>query len=277
MTATFLPGLSYDDYAALPGIRASRLRKMAKSPLHYRDEPDADTANRGVLRAIHQLVIEGPHTMTRDYVVYDGRRDTRSKEYNAFLAANPGRSILNPNEVTAVIRTSQSYLDHARAGEIIRAATSREETVTWAHPATGLACKARLDLRNGLDVYDLKTYGTTQPHQIRNRATSLFAHLQGAHYCEGAALALGVPVKDITYRLLVAEGHAPWDVAVCRMEEGGALRVGRELRERLLGTLAECEAAGTWPGACPDEQEMDVPEWADPEDVEFYDEEEAIS
>lgn len=266
--------MNYDDYAAIPAIRSSRLRKMAKSPLHYRDEPDADTANRGTLRAIHCLVIEGAESMDRDFVVYGGRRAGR--EFDAFEAAHPGKSILNPTEADAVIRTAQSYLAHPRAGALIRAATGREETLTWNHPATGLRCKARLDLRNGAEVSDLKTYGTTVPHQIRNRAVQLFAHLQAAHYCEGVEVALGIPAAEIRYRLLVAEGRAPWDVAVCELVPDGALRVGRELRERLMARLAECQEREEWPGACPNEQELDVPEWADPEDDEFIgDEEEA--
>lgn len=259
--------MTYEEYAALPGIRASRLRKMAKSPLHYAEEPDADTANRGALRAIHCLVLEGAEAMARDFVVYDGRR--AGKVYDAFVAEHPGKTILNPKECDEIAATARSYLRHPRASAIIRAATEREETITWTHPATGLACKARLDMRNGLEVSDLKTYGTTQPHQIRSRAAQLFAHLQGAHYTEGLAIKLNVPVREITYRLLVAEGRTPWDVAVCCLQHDGALRVGAELRERLMGRIAECEAAKEWPGACPEEDDLDLPNWADPEDDEF--------
>ena len=82
--------LDYADYSALRGVRASRLKLMAESPLHYREFEDVDTASRGKLRSIHAIVLEPENAQI---AVFDGRRDERTAVYRDFLANHAGCTI----------------------------------------------------------------------------------------------------------------------------------------------------------------------------------------
>jgi hypothetical protein len=76
------------EYRAADGVNWSRLKIIRESPLHYKMKPDRpDTAALGMLRAIHALVLE-PEEFDRDFAIFDGRRDKRSRSYQEFLEQN---------------------------------------------------------------------------------------------------------------------------------------------------------------------------------------------
>lgn len=248
-----LRGLTYDQYDALPGVRSTDLKRMSASPLHYKHGVDNDTANRGVLRAIHCLVLE-PDAFDRDFVIFDGVR--RGKVYDNAVLANEGKTLLNPREAATARATANAILANTDARIILDKAGDREVTLTWRDRLTGLECKARLDALSIDTVTDIKTYGTTESRTVGRRAWSLGAHIQGAHYADGVMQVLGF---DPTVLLIVAEDKPPHDVAVFRMEPDAALAVGRSERERLMYRLAECIANDEWPGRHQGIQELDLP------------------
>ncbi len=265
---------TYEEYARMRGVRASRLKLMDKSPLHYLREPDNETAERGKLRAIHALVLQ-PEVFAAEFVVYDGKRDKRTKVYQAFMEANPGKTILSQSEYAAACDVRDAIMAHPVAGALISSPGPTEETVLWQRN-DGLDCKARLDkLATGKGpwtpvhewpspvIVDLKTYGTTDPRQIARRVVQLGAHIQAAHYIEGVAVTRQIPEESIRYLLIVAEDKAPFDVAVVELTADDALRIGREKREELLAKVLECERSGKWPGRCPEIVPLELPVWTD--------------
>lgn len=258
-------GLTYEGYAEMEGVRSSDLKRLRESPLHYRYGKDDDTTSRGTLRAIHCLVLE-PDTYPRCFATFDGTR--RGKAYDDFTRDNEGKTILNAREAEEAANVAAAILRHAIAAELLAKATDRELTLTWNDPLTGLPCKARLDawapsIRTALDI---KTYGTTDPRVVGRRVYQLGAHIQGAHYVEGARHALGQ--EDIDYLLIVAENKAPFDVGVFRLEPDHALSAGRMERDAMLGVLAECVATDRWPGRCGEIEALNLPAFAFGDDAD---------
>jgi hypothetical protein len=266
---------TYEEYARMRGARASRLKLMDQSPLHYLRAYDNETAERGKLRAIHALVLE-PDTFTAQFAVFEGRR--AGKAYEAFKVENDGKTILNPREYAAACDVRDAIMAHPVASALISSPGPTEETVLWQRD-DGLDCKARLDkLITGwgvdgdpepINIVDLKTYGTTDPRQIARRVVQLGAHIQAAHYIEGVAITRQIPEESIRYLLIVAEDKAPFDVAVVELTADGALRIGREKREELLAKVLDCERSGKWPGRCPEIVPLELPVWVDQIPEEF--------
>ena len=131
------PDNSEEDYRKATAVNWSTLKAMAKSPKHYKwaldHQDEGDTASRGMLRAIHCLVLE-PAVFDRDFavvtnrrdvianadeaaltgtddyadmlrhllagrgldafVVYEGKHDKRTADYKAFQADNPGKALV---------------------------------------------------------------------------------------------------------------------------------------------------------------------------------------
>lgn len=256
-------GTTYAEYAALPGYRWTEIKALHDgSPLHVQHartpHSDTDTASRAWLRAVHCLTLE-PENFGREFSVFsDGTR--RGKLYEAFLACNPGTTVLNPKEVASARATADAVRNHRTIGPLL-AEGHPEVVVTWDDVLTGLPCKARIDWLGPSCLLDLKTLGTTNERQVARMTAANLYHGQLAHYAAGLA-AHGIEVPAF---LVVAEGKPPHDVALFGLDPAGpdgALHVGARLRDRLLARIAECERSGHWPGRHDGAQELLLPAYA---------------
>jgi hypothetical protein len=259
--------MTYEEYDYLPGLRASGLKRLRESPLHYRAPPkETSTPARGMLRAIHCAVLE-PETYSRDYAVFDGVR--RGRNYDAFVARKRGATILNPREAGVVDAVAGHILRHPVAGPFFAGEGEAEVTIRWRHPGTGIGCKARLD-RLTKDsagrpaLVDLKSYGTTDERIVCSRVVQLGAHIQMAHYEEGLRIALGIEGARVL--IVSAEVKQPYDVAVFVLERDAALLAGQIERERLMARLDECLREDRWPGRHEGIQPLPLPAWVAPDD-----------
>lgn len=252
----------YAAYDALDGIRFSRLKLMRESPLHYAHAVDKDTANRGFLRAVHCLVLE-PWRFEDLFIVDAERQTAKRRELHAL--ANVGKTVIKPADETKARNIANAVRTHPAAGPLFTGEGQSEVPMQWRHPATGLLCKALRD-RWTRDKFgqrclvDLKTYGTTDPRLVGRRVYDLGAHVQMAHYEEGARITTGD--EDIKCLIVSAESGPPWDVAVFELDRHGALHAGQVEREDLMARLAECMAADRWPGRFEDVEVLDLPAFA---------------
>lgn len=261
--------MSYDDYDALDGIRASRLALMGKSPRHYADGYSGkDTAGRDVLRAMHAAILE-PEAFGADFAVCKVRRDARTKAFQAWQDEHPDRTALTEAEWERVHRVRDSVWAHpVIRGWLVRPGWS-EVVYQWEDRETGALCKARLDRLIGPNILDLKGYGTTALVPLAKRAAQGSAHIQQAHYAEAVAVCEGMLVEDVRSMLLVYETERPYDCGLVELAHDGALFLGLRERARLMKQVAECEAAGEWPGNLPHVVPLEMPAWAWGDDEEF--------
>jgi hypothetical protein len=263
-------------YRNSPGVNFSTLKLMARSPAAYRygyGADDDDTASRMVLRLIHATLLE-PHAIPRDFHVIP---DT-VRRGPAVTAEAAGRTVIKTADLATAQAMAAAVAAHPVAGPMLAAvpASHREHTLRWTDPATGLPCKGRLDalLRPPAGpgaratVIDLKTVKSVHPREIARMAASMHWHVQAAHYVAGVRLNQGLAEDAVDAVLIAMEQAPPHDVGVYRLTPDGALWAGEVLRRAWLDRLAECLRANTWPGACPGEQELELPGWAYPDAAE---------
>jgi hypothetical protein len=242
--------MTYEEYDAIPAVRASDLKRMRESPAHYRyPPPDTDTASRGMLRAIHCAVLEGPSEYARRFARYPGVR--YGNAYTEFRTKHPGATILSAREADTVDETAYHILRHPDAGPFFTGAGQSEVTIQWKHQGSGLDCKARLDrLMRDSDgrwsILDLKSYGTTDAKQVEAMSVRLGAILQLTHYDAGLSFALGI--DDARLLMVSAETKPPFDVAVFEAERGPDLYAAQGEYMRLMDRLTECRSLDYWPG-----------------------------
>ena len=260
-------------YRADPGVNFSTLKLMARSPAAYRygySADDGDTASRAVLRLIHAAVLE-PHTIDRDFFVIP---DTVRRS-PAVTAQAAGRAVVKAADLGLAEAMAAAVAAHPVAGPMLAEvpASHREHAVRWHDPRTGLPCKGRLDALavhapgQGVraTVIDLKTVKSCAPREIARMAASMHWHAQAAHYAAGVREVYGLPDDAVDAVLIVMEQAPPHDVGVYRLTPDGALWAGEVTRRAWLDRLAECLSSGVWPGACPAEQELELPGWAYPD------------
>lgn len=260
--------MSYAEYDALPGVRASDLLRMRKSPLHYRNKPDdADTPNRGMLRAIHSRVLE-PEKFESEYALYDGVR--RGREFESFVSKHQGMTILNRREWETSSDVASHVLRHPVAGPLFTGKGESELTLQWRCEGTNLPCKARIDRfvydtkANHPIIVELKSYGSTIENVVANNIVRFGAHIQLAHYMEVVMHATDQPIYP---RLMIVscETSSPFDVAVFELADD-SVDLGMKVREQLMDRLAQCLRENKWPGRHEEIKALSLPGWAWSED-----------
>lgn len=243
------------EYRALPAINYSKLKHMAKSPLHYRhniEHPAADNASFLLGRAVHCLVLE-PFLFDSQFAIYEGRRDKRTKAYKEFLSELGDRDVLSVEEHEQALAMAEAVNEHPWVAELLAHPHTFTEKVSVWDDSAG-KCKAKLDIvhyseERGLIVADLKTFFTTDVEQIRRQGAKFSWPIQHAHYLHAAAALFDVPLHVVEYKAynIVVENKGPYDCTVVQWLD--ATLDSAFLRHRgLLDRLAECEETQQWPG-----------------------------
>lgn len=259
---------TFTAYLLRDGVNWSRLKEMARSPLHYKyrlDHERPDTKALAMGRGAHTAILE-PDRFPVDYAVFKGARRA-GKEWEAFQAANEDRSILRADEYDACLAMRDAVRAHPVASRYL-AKGRAEQTVAWANPLTGLACKGRIDWLSDVDggvLCDLKTTANLDPPWFASRVANLKYHGQLAYYIQGL---LEMDGLEPPAKIIAVESSPPYDVAVFDVGED-ALWAGLNLALELLQKVAACQASGAWPGRLAvNEEPLVLPPWAFPPDDE---------
>lgn len=255
-------GIPFDQYLQLPGLSASKLKKLMRSPLAYKwalDHPDHTSSPAMALgTAAHTAILE-PHRMRTDYVLWDGG-DRRGKAWTEFKEANADKAILTASEFADVKGMYDAVLGHGPAARYLQDGVA-EVTIEWTDP-TGRAFHSRVDWVTVIDgqvvLVDLKTTRDSSPRHFGADAYRLGYHIQFALYVDGWYYLTGEQPRFV---VLAVESKAPYEPAVFDVTDE-VLAQGHDEYMRLLATLKECETSDTWPPRAQDEQELTLPSWA---------------
>lgn len=261
VTAALAPRDDFAAYCQIDAVNWSSLKHMQKSGLHYlanKAAQDKDTAARMTGRTVHTLALE-PDRFDQDYAVYEGG-DRKGKAWDAFKAANVGKTILKPGELAGSRSAADAVRRHPVARKMLEGCKF-EQNVTWTDPETGLLCKMRADFLNPdlCILGDLKTTDSVNPRRFGSQAGKMGYHGQlGGHYVNGCIHGLGWTPKKVA--IIAVEAKDPFDVGVFILSEDD-IAAGQAEVSRLMLALATCRDTDVWPGQCPDETPLALPGW----------------
>lgn len=219
-------------------VRFSNLKRIAQSPAHYRaacQYPDGDTLSRKIGRGVHAMLFNQPLSLWTGKV-------RNGKAWDAFLAANQNREILNAKEHAQASAIAASIRSNRDASRLLFDSTVLERRLYW--QIQGRQCAGTPDAVGPHGLVDLKTARTTEPDKFTRAATWMAYHAQLAWYQDGCELA-GLPRPDPCY-IVAVESVEPYAVTVLRLTER-ALDMGRRLNRLWFERLMVCEASNEWP------------------------------
>lgn len=276
------------DYAAIPAINQSTLKRIAKSPLHMRHavlNPIRSTGSMRLGTVAHTAVLELDR-LDGEYAVYgagievvlpDGTLATsktavmNGKVWEAFEALHTaaGRTIIKQPELEAALAVRKAVHSHKLATRYLDVGRA-EQILVWRDEKTGLLCKARLDWLSD-SVRDLMVELKTSPDISRRVFSSQFAKMQydvqTAFYTMGYEAITG---RTLYSKCIAVENTAPYDVIVYNLSE--VVDRGKEIAREYLDAYAKCRNAGVWPGQSPDEEVvLQLPFWRRGEDEDDED------
>ena len=260
------------DYHRHTAVSKSHLDLIARSPLHYwaryvdpnRVDPEPTPAMR-LGTAVHTLTLERD-TWDDRYVVAPNC-DRRTKEGKArwaeFEAEAKGRELISVDDRATISRMAEAVWKHPAAGMLLNLPGQAETTHMWIDATTGLECKCRPDwlTSDGALIVDLKTTEDASPAGFRKSIGSFRYHCQSAWYLHGHEQSTGRRPDQFIF--ICVEKKPPHAVAVYAADSE-MIGIGYDTAMRDLQRLAECKAAGSWPGYSDEVQMIGLPGWMRP-------------
>ena len=269
---------SIDAYHAHEAISHSKLELFRRRPISYYRRfiartvarPEATEAFR-IGSAAHCAVLE-PKEFASRYAKRPDGIDRRTKDGKAafaqFEAENQGKTIIDADELGAVVEMAAAVAHHPLASQLFSAGTPE---LTWrTPPADCIALQCRTDWFNAdgcelsqgrpYDV-DLKTVESLDTDSFRNFEKAVFNfgyHRQAGFYLPLQTEIIGKPVFDFFF--VAVEKVEPYGVAVYRLADAAIARGQDETIGDLI-RLKSCLASGQWPNIEPTLREIGLPKW----------------
>lgn len=237
----------------LDPVRISRLKLIARSPLHYAYATVEETLAMERGSAVHSLVLGGqPVIAWRKFSDAGNPCPRRGKEYDKFEADNPGAIILTADACDEAACIADAIKGHRLAMSVLEG----EHEVEKAWRIGDRACAGRLDALTPTHVADLKITQSSEPTKVMWQALRMGWFAQLPWYLDGVLASGGTP--EAAY-IVAVEPKAPYAVSVMRFTDR-ALEQGRRTYRGWLERLLVCEATDEWPPYVQSIADLDVPE-----------------
>jgi exodeoxyribonuclease VIII len=269
---TYLPNLSNEDYHALPHVSPSRLKLLARSPLHYFDtylavdrEKPEPTAAMKLGTATHTAILEpelfeatvkelpadAPRRPTQLQLEEPAKTGTakyrdyldaleRKQYWDEFDKKNAGKIILPPTDFDNVQSMADAVRKHPAAKFLLDLPGRREASYTWTGQH-GIQCKTRPDWHSLCHEYviDLKSTRDASRDEFARSLAGYDYHLQAAWNLSA--------LSARKFLIIAVESTRPFAVAVYPVSDA-TIAAGNRRVNSAMALLANCLATNNWPG-----------------------------
>lgn len=260
--------ISNADYHKGPGLSASGLKLLARSPAHFKYSLREETPAMKRGTAVHTAVFE-PERFFLEYIAAP-KIDRRTKDGKTAWAAleDSGKIVLTEAEYADVVGMAAAVKKHSRAGLLVTGGVA-ERSIAWEYnlvlddEPTQILLKARPDyikpISSGCIVIDLKTTMDARAGAFASDAYRRGYHLQAAHYMRGLTSAECETPRSFVF--VVVESEKPYGVMVYQAKQDFINR-GHEECIRLYELYARCVRDGVWPQYDEAILPLSLPAWA---------------
>lgn len=260
--ALSLPSLEENIYHASPGLTASGLVLLNRSPAHFKaiyidqlEKPETPAMRLGA--AAHAAVLD-PTSFELNYVsdevMENQNRRTKAfkQELETWQKLNPGKTMLKAAEYELAKNIRESVYSNSFAKELLQHGSGE---FSQYRKLEGFLCKARADYyRNDGVIVEVKTTSDARRDEFERKLYNMNYHLKAAWYnriFEGA-----------DYFFIVVENTPPYGVMVYHACEA-MVEAGKAKMVRSFQTYQQCARSGVWPGYQQTEvEEITLPSWA---------------
>lgn len=258
------PDIPIERYHIGPGVSKSQLDLVAKSPAHYLaglDAPKKETPALRIGRLFHALILEPDTVKIAVAPACDKRTKNGKSIWERFCADNEGAEIVSGEESDILYGMKANVQRHPAANALLHSAGGwAEHSAYWTDPQSGILCRCRPDFyRPDGIIVDLKTTEDASPDAFARSVAKYRYHVQAAFYSDGVATVTGDFINGFAF--IAVEKSAPFAVAVYQLDEQ-ATSIGRDLYQRDLATLAECQNRNEWPAYSRKIETLSLPRWA---------------
>jgi hypothetical protein len=237
-------------HADRDALSSSLIKPLLISPAHFQASlanpfKRTDAMDFGSL--LHLLVLE-PQLVESEVAVFPGIKDGRDADFKSFAQANSAKLVVDEDTFASGLCLVPKILERKYKGKAIGKyleESSREVSLYYTDPITGLLIRTRPDIYHPDVTFDLKTTRcSTGPDFVRD-AVSLHYDLSSFMYSLGRSLFEGTQ-KPKPFIFLTVETFTPHSVSV--VEAGASfLNNGARKYQECLSVYAACMETGYWP------------------------------
>ena len=243
--------ISNKEYREREGVSSSDLKKLMKSPAHFRywkDNPQEDTPALLLGRACHKYVLE-TYDFYNEFAVApncDRRTKDGKAQWSLFCDQNEGKDIITEEQFEQI----EAMRNAAYATPFVSKLLSGEKELSFfgTDEETGLAIKCRPDCITEVDgnyiLIDYKTCNDAEDMKFYRDSIKFGYDLQMAYYMDILQKVTG---KEFQVVIIAQEKTAPYAVNVFELTED-YLENGRDLYKELLNVYKECSETDNWYG-----------------------------
>lgn len=258
--------ISNSEYRAREGISSSELKKIMKSPMHYKhwkDNPEnTDTPDLLFGRAAHKYILE-TYDFYNEFAVApncDRRTKEGKAEWSLFCDQNEGKDIITQEQFEKIEEMRKVMLATPFVSKLING--EHEISYFWTDEDTDLKCKCRPDSINHKlkIVVDYKTCDNAETQRFMKQSIDLGYDLQASYYLDGVKANTG---NDYIFVFIAQEKKPPYAVNILQADDI-FIRSGREVYKSMLQTYKDCSESGVWYGYMGAESQINslgVPKW----------------
>lgn len=267
-------GLPMSEYLAMPGVSASTLRHMQRSPAYAREPKPPSTDAQAWGTAVHTAILE-PHTLDDRYRIdpespkggYPAgwRNTTEYKTRKAALLAERGvEGLLTTFEWNQLYKIADNVRQNDVGALMHSVEGHRESTLVVDDSYHGLRRKCRPDwyIPSARMLIDVKTAKDWRAGPFARAAFGYGYHIGAAYYLDTFDMA-DIDIEH--YVFLVVASDAPFEVAAYTLDRD-SIEQGRATYRKLIAQYAECTRTGVWPGGSAKIEELRIPEYG----IDYY-------
>lgn len=244
--------ISNAEYRQREGISSSDLKKIAKSPAHFRywkDNPQEDTPALLFGRAAHKYVLETYDFFTEFAVapICDRRTKEGKEIWNKFLEESEGKDVITEEQFKQIEDMRTAAYATPFVSKLLM--NGEKELSFWGvDEDTGLTIKCRPDCLTELNgqhiLIDFKTCSDAENIKFCRDSIKFNYDLQLAMYRNILRQNTG---HDYTVVIIAQEKTAPYVTNVFQLSEN-YLKSGEEVYKEMLRIYKECSETGNWWG-----------------------------
>jgi hypothetical protein len=259
--------LSSEDYHKHAAVGSSSLKKVLRSPAHYKydlENPSEATPSQEFGTAAHMALLE-PDKFQEMMAIKPKFSGTGARaKQDQWEAENHGKIKLSADQYADILGMRESLLKCKTAYNLLSGGKA-EESYFDVCPETGIARKARPDfLRDGHIIVDIKTTTDARESEFMRSIAAYQYHLSAAYYLDVVTSVTGQKYNEFV--IVAVEKAPPYGVAVYHLCDQ-TIGAGRHLYRKALTSLAACQKHNNFHGYPDKVQSISLPPWAFPQEV----------
>lgn len=247
-------GIPDDEYHAMPGLSATGMKWILRSPAHYRqmidhrvEKPAFDFGH-----AVHAKILGvgmDVAVIPDEMLASNGAVSTKAAK--EFIAESRAKGLVpvKADTIAEVDAIAEAVLAHPKASNLLALPGDPEVSLFGTDPDTGVHLRGRIDYlarsANQVVNVDVKTTADVRRIKVSRTIADFGYDIQSEAYRHLLRINGLDPAPT---HLIFVEKDPPHEVRVVQLAHPDWLDVGRTLMHRAIERYAECTATDTWPG-----------------------------